>query len=77
MKPERKRFLQSMEEIKNSCIGDMESEYGVIIPMPMSRYEKLVACEMELNLLRNALSRISGCDLNGLRRLFDIEKKGE
>ena len=77
-----KDFKEMLEEIKNSSFGIVqieehkEPEMEFIVEVGMSRYEKLIACEEELKLLKQALSMINAYDLNGVLKIFGIEKKG-
>lgn len=77
-----KDFKEMLEEIKNNSFGmvrieeHQEPEMEFIIEVALSRYEKLIACEEELKLLKQALSLINAYDLNGVLKIFGIEKKG-
>lgn len=77
-----KDFKEMLEEIKNNSFGIVqieehkEPEMEFIVEIASSRYEELIACEKELQLLRQALSMINAYDLNGVLKIFGIEKKG-
>lgn len=81
-KNKAKEFKDMLEDIKNGSFGVLqieehqEPEMEFIVEVASSRYEKLIACEKELQLLKQALSMINAYDLNGVLKIFGIEKKG-
>ena len=78
-----KKIRDMLEELKENSFGvinieeHQEPEAEYIVEVGLSRYEKLIACEKELELLKSALSLIKAYDLHGVLKIFGIEKKGE
>lgn len=83
MREKAKDFKEMLEELKDNSFGVISIEESgepvmeSIVEVGLSRYEKLVACEKELELLKSALSLIKAYDLHGVLKIFGIEKKGE
>ena len=75
-----KDFKEMMEELKNSSFGvinieeNKAPEMEFIVEVKQSRYEELISCEKELELLKSALSTIKAYDLHGVLKIFGIEK---
>lgn len=75
-----KNFKEMLEELKDNSFGVInieehgEPEMEFIVEVKQSRYEELIACEKELELLKSALSTIKAYDLHGVLKIFGIEK---
>ena len=56
--------------------GESNIEIEPTIPVPMKRYDKLIESEIELRLLKKALteSDTSYISINDIKRVFGLEK---
>ncbi len=83
MLTEEKTLKEVLEGLKENSFGVINIEeheepaMDFVVEVGLSRYEELVACETELHLLRQALSVINAYDLQGIRKIFGIEKGEE
>lgn len=76
-----KNFKEMLEELKDSSFGvinieeNKAPEMEFIVEVKQSRYEELIACEKELELLKSALSTIKAYDLHSVLKIFGIERE--
>lgn len=82
MKAETKDFKEILKEIKETPVSIINIDESkcepITVKVEQSRYEKLIACEKELELLKIAVGACGSysMDLERVREIFGIEKKG-
>lgn len=53
----------------------IERETCEVVEIPVARYEKLIAAEKELELLKTAIMNCGTYDFDTVRKLFGIKKE--